>query len=502
MDIIQFLQENNECVDNENLIKQKIEMNKHDVSVISDSNRNKPSLINNNTKNNLNLNAKPNYSDFNNKESLFASNSFTDYSSIDCESLTDSSNNWTQNNENDNNINSKRINIRNKNTSYNNDDYIYKSESKINNITENNEVDIQENFLGNDNNKENYEKILIRPKKSRLKPPLLAEILNNHTDESSGGKSEEPNLIQYDRPRTRRGKEQDSQNRYENDYIQLNNCVSTNSKNYHDVEINEELEVNLKSNQTLPTAIINSNKYESKVVEILTFEENTIIDNELIYTPPLPIDEQTSIIMEEIDSNKNHVEYITYDKILTSNKTNNSNNSLGLPKIKNTSRNNNIDKVVKNPKLAQNKPEKNYQNSPYSKYHEFQSGRVTNLSNFKDYKLLQNREKYNISRNTNKSTDSKTTFNTFNSSLSLHSRKMNQEEILKSVNRLSYVPKRNFEHQKFATLHDKFSNVDINAVSLRLFSSKSHRIKQTQDNSSSKVKCLNKIEIDKMVSQK
>ena len=538
MDVIQFMHENKDYNENDHIIKQESEMNnKHNLIVILPNiNNNKinnikthnsKSEIKNNQPKNLDL-KENNYSD---------SNSFTDYSSIDCESLTDSSNKWQNDikeidDEMENNINNDHL--KTQEISSNNNSYRA--------ILENNEVmenNIEENIINNnatkqnDYTKENDESFdkskLARPKKSRSKP-LLAEILNNYDENYEKEKNEdytEPQkiLTRPDRPTTRRGRGQDfrseSRNSQESDYVQLSSLpiktIFQEPKGGTDFEIKEELEV-LESTRIVPLTpkfIINGSDDSTdppKIVEIFNFEENSIHEiNEAIYTPPLPIDEENDTIIEEN-------EYVTLERIVKENEQKYSNNFNNNYKINNNSNNNNnynnnlptnlpkiqssydIDNQIKNSRQASTKTERNYSNSPYSRYHEFQSGRITTLSNLKDYKLLKNRDKHNLSRNTNKSTDSKATFNTCTSSTILHSRKMNQEEMLKSINRLSYIPKRNSEHQRFTTLHDKFSNVDINAVSLRLYSSKTYRNKETKHNERP-VKQLNKIEIDKMVNK-
>ena len=566
MDVIQFVHENNKDYnhESEDLIHQESEMNnknnKHNLIVILPNNNNKSLNLKSDTKSNEESKKK----ELNNYDS--ASNSFTDYSSIDCDSLTDSSNIWQQNGskrnkdrindvdgDDDNEMRVVEINLRNENNN------TYRPIFN-NNANQNEEIQEEQTNINNVNNSVNTDKenedaynyeatTFIRPKKSRSKKPLLAEILNNYENENENDNTEnekneknEKNENDYeglkiisrpDRPTTRRGRSQEhglgteSRNSRESDYVQLSNVPvkKTNSeeskagleesKNNADLEIKEELEVfeSKKTNHSMtPKLIINNDEDKSsdapKIVEVFTFEENNSNENEAIYTPPLPIEEENDTIQEENDTVIEDNEYVTIDKIVKSSKENSrqnesinssfdNKNSNNLPKIKTMYSN---VSYMKNTRQASTKTERSLNNnSPYSKYREFQSGRVTMLSNFKDFKLLQNREKYNMSRNTNKSTDSKTTFNTYNSSATLHSRKMNQDELLKSVNRLSYVPKRSFEHQRFTTLHDKFSNVDTNAVSLRLYNSKSHKIKEKKQNDKRPNKSLNKIEIDKMV---
>jgi hypothetical protein len=440
MDLVQFFQENNEYIENEHLK----DMNNPNSFIVVSSIQNNTSSSNNKstkiesstfkptTKNKLTIN-----------ESLFNSNSFTDYSSIDCDSLTDSSNKWQQpNNE---------------------------QQTKLKFVKNNFDDEIKEDLIT-----ENIDEMSTpRPRISHHKP-LLAEILNDDEEENEYEKVtiKQP---RPDRPRTRRGRGQELRANNNSNYVQLNDCVTT-KRVENNTEIMEEL------------GIVDSTTFP-KEVEVINFEENDIIvEDESLYTPTLPIDDDDTIT-EETESNKNSIEYVTYAKIeLSTSHRNSKINEVNksLPKI--------INQQVKNMKLI--KTERNYQNSPYSKLHEFQSGRTTTLSNFKDLKY-NHREKFNVSRTTSKSNDSKSTMNSALSSL--HLRKMNQDELLQSVNRLSNAPKRNLEHQKFQTLHDKFSNVDIDAVSLRLFNSKSHRSKNNLPNQKTGVKCLNKIEIDKMV---
>jgi hypothetical protein len=519
MDVIQFMHENNKDFnEKDHLIKQETEKNnKHNLIVILPNNNN--SRVNNNIKTqNVKTEEKYNESKKNLHEKNNDSdlNSFTDYSSIDCDSLTDSSNKWQQNdvkneeemiNDIDDNLKAKEPN-NSKNNSY-------RAVLENNDVIEN---DIEENLVNNKENDDSFDKSkLSRPKKSRLKP-LLAEILNSYDDSDEKEKNEDYTesqkiLTRPDRPTTRRGRGQDfrsdSRNSHESDYVPLSILPIKTSheepKHDTDFEIKEELEVLESTRKPLtPKVIINKSddsRDQPKIVEVFNFEENSIHEiNEAIYTPPLPIDEDDTILEEN--------EYVTLDRIVNENDKKYSNNTNNY-KINNNNHNNNFpsslpkiqnsyDNHVKNSRQTSTKTDRNYSNSPYSKYHEFQPGRITTLSNLKDYKLLKSRDRHNLSRNTNKSTDSKTTFNTNSSSTMLHSRKMNQEELLKSINRLSYVPKRNFEHQRFTTLHDKFSNVDINAVSLRLYSSKTYRNKEMKHNEKP-AKQLNKIEIDKMV---
>lgn len=49
---------------------------------------------------------------------------------------------------------------------------------------------------------------------------------------------------------------------------------------------------------------------------------------------------------------------------------------------------------------------------------------------------------------------------------------LSEQNLYKSINRLSAVPDRNLEPYKIKTIHDRVKDIDIDAVSLRLYSSK------------------------------